>query len=183
MNILDFKDLSRQRYIVILAFFTACAVTVYILESFIPKPLPFMKLGLSNVVILVLLMAGNRRSAFLVALAKTFIGGIFTGTLISPTTLLSSGGTVISFVIMILMIKLPVNFSILGISIAGAVAHNFTQISLVRLILIKENSIFYLTPLLILMGIVTGIITGYLAKIFIDKLAGKNEDDPVYKFE
>lgn len=170
MNILDFKELSHQRYIVVLAFFTAFAVTVYILESFIPKPLPFMKLGLSNVVILVLLMAENQRSAFLVALAKTFVGGVFSGTLISPTTLLSSGGTVLSFFVMILLIKLPLNFSILGISIAGAVSHNFAQICLVRLFLIKENSIFYLTPLLILMGIVTGIITGYLAKIFLDKL-------------
>jgi uncharacterized membrane protein len=170
MNILDFQKLSRQRYIVVLAFFTACAVTVYLLESFIPKPLPFMKLGLSNVVILVLLMAGNHRSAFLVALAKTLIGGIFSGTLISPTTLLSSGGTILAFLIMILLIRIPIRFSILGISIAGAVGHNFAQICLVRLFLIKENSIFYLTPLLILMGIVTGIITGYLAKMFLDKL-------------
>ncbi|MDO9578381.1 MAG: Gx transporter family protein [Candidatus Cloacimonadales bacterium] len=170
MNILDFSELTRQRYIVVLAFFTACAVTVYILESFIPKPLPFMKLGLSNVVVLVLLMAGNLRSAFLVALAKTLIGGMFTGTLISPTTLLSGGGTILSFFIMILLLKLPLNFSIPGISIAGAVSHNFAQISLVRLFLIKENSLFYLTPLLILMGIVTGIITGYLAKLFLDKM-------------
>jgi heptaprenyl diphosphate synthase len=84
--------------------------------------------------------------------------------------LLSAGGTLLSFIIMILMIKLPVNFSILGISIGGATAHNFAQICLVRFLLIKENTIFYLTPLLILMGIVTGIVTGYVARILLDKL-------------
>ena len=170
MNPLDRTKLSRQRYIVILAFFTAFAVTVYILENLIPKPLPFMKLGLSNVVILVLLMTGDVRAAILVAAAKTLLGGLLAGTLISPTTLLSGGGTALSLFCMIVLHELPLRFSILGISIAGAVSHNFAQISLVRWLLIKENSIFCLTPILILMGIVTGIITGYLAKILIERL-------------
>ena len=60
----------------------------------------------------------------------------------------------------------------IGISILGAVTHNFAQIAVVRLILIKENTIFYLTPLLIIMGIVTGIIIGYIAKLFMDRING-----------
>ncbi|HPR18258.1 MAG TPA: Gx transporter family protein [Candidatus Cloacimonadota bacterium] len=176
MNYLDFSQMTRQRYLVMLAFFTALAVTIFILESIIPKPLPFMKLGLSNVVVLVLLVSGNLRSAVVVAIAKSILGGLLAGTLFSPTTLLSLSGTILSLLVMMLLLKLPFDFSILGISIGGAVAHNFGQIGLVRLLLIKENSIFYLTPLLILMGIVTGIITGYLAKIFIDKMKEEYEE-------
>ena len=170
MNFFNLDSLPRQRYLLYLAFFTAFAVTAYILESFVPKPLPFMKLGLSNVVILALLITENIKPALIVALAKTFIGGLLTGMLIGPTTLLSLTGTFTALAFMILFLRLPVNFSIIGISIIGAVTHNFGQIIIVRLVLIKENSIFYLTPVLILMGIVTGIITGYIAKIFVDKM-------------
>ena len=169
MKIFDLKSLPRQKYLLHLAFLTAFAVTVYALESFVPKPLPFMKLGLSNVVILALIFTDNIRSAFIVAIAKTLLGGLLSGMLFSPTTLLSFGGTLLAFVLMLIFIKFPLDFSIIGISIIGAVGHNFGQIILVRYVLIKENSIFYLTPLLILMGIVTGIIIGYIAEIFVDK--------------
>ncbi len=168
--------MNRRHYLVYLAFFTALAVSVFFLEIFIPKPLPFMKLGLSNVVILILLFTKNIRPALIVAITKIFLGGLLAGTLFSPTTLLSSVGTVFSLLAMIFLMKLPINFSILGVSIGGAIGHNFGQIIVVRIVLIKENPIFYLTPLLIIMGIATGIITGYLAKIFIDKLKERYEE-------
>ncbi len=158
-----------------LAFYTAFAVTIYIVENFIPKPFPFMKLGLANVVILMLLHMRNFKFAIIVGLSKTFIGGFISGTLLSPTTLLSFSGSVLSLIIMILFIKSRINFSLIGISILGAISHNFAQIIVVRLILIKENSIFYLTPLLIILGIVTGIITGYLAIVF------SRKDDWLFK--
>lgn len=170
MNYLDFKEMDRRSYLLHLAFYTAVAVSVFVLETFIPKPLPFMKLGLSNVIVLMLLFAESINASIIVAISKTLIGGFLAGTLFSPTTLLSFTGTFFSLSLMILLLKSPIKFSILGVSIAGAAGHNLGQILIVRFLLIKENSIFYLTPLLILMGIVTGIITGYLAKIFIDKL-------------
>jgi len=153
-----------------LAFYTAFAVTIYIVENFVPKPFPFMKLGLANVVILMLLYMRNFKFAIIVGLSKTFIGGFISGTLLSPTTLLSFSGSLLSLIVMIIFIKSRINFSLIGISILGAISHNFAQIIVVRLILIKENSIFYLTPLLIILGIVTGIITGYLAIVFSRKV-------------
>lgn len=153
-----------------LAFYTAFAVTIYIVENFIPKPFPFMKLGLANVVILMLLHMRNFKFAIIVGLSKTFIGGFISGTLLSPTTLLSFSGSLLSLVVMIIVIQSKINFSLIGISILGAICHNFAQIIVVRLVLIKENSIFYLTPLLIILGIVTGIITGYLAIVFSRKV-------------
>ena len=155
-----------------LAFFTAFAITIYIVESFIPRPLPFMKFGLSNIVILILLISWNFKSALIVAVAKIFIGGFFSGTFLSPTTLLSFSGSIVSLIIMFLFLKVNINFSVIGISIIGAVTHNISQLTVVRFVLIKENTIFYLTPLLILMGIVTGVITGYIAKLFLDRFKG-----------
>ena len=134
-----------------------------------------MKFGLANIVILIVLFIYNFRSALIVAVSKTLIGGFFSGTLLSPTTILSLSGSICSLLVMFLFLKTNINFSIIGISILGAVFHNLTQISAVRFLLIKENSIFYLAPILILMGIITGTITGYLAHLFIGKieLSGK----------
>jgi heptaprenyl diphosphate synthase len=156
-----------------LAFFTALAISIYVLENLLPRPFPFMKIGLSNVVVLILLIKWNFRSALVVAVTKTFIGGFFSGTILSPTTLFSFGGSLVALIVMLVFIRSKIAFSVIGISIAGAVAHNVTQLLIVRMILIKENSIFYLTPLMILMGIVTGVITGYLAKMFMDRFKKK----------
>jgi len=162
-------DLSNLR-LIHLAFFTAFAIAIYVIEGFIPKPFPFMKLGLANMIVLLLLVSGNIRYAFVVIIGKTVVGGFFSGLFLSPTTLLSISGSLCSLGIMTLFIKSKVRFSIIGISILGAVAHNISQIAIVRLIIIKENTIFYLTPLLIFMGIVTGIIIGYITKLFMDRI-------------
>lgn len=175
MNILRLKYLPRQQYLLHLAFYTALAVTIYVLEGFLPKPLPFMKLGLSNAVVLALLITGNAGAALTVAIAKTVLGGLFSATLFSPTTLLSFSGTLLAFCLMLLAFKSRLNFSIIGVSIIGATAHNFAQIILVRFLLIKVASIFYLSPILILMGIVSGFITGYVAAIFVEVMKGSYE--------
>ena len=163
-------NLSSNNKIIKLAFFTAFAVTVYVLESFIPKPLPFMRLGLANIVILLLLFSDDYSSAFIVAISKTIIGGFFSGAIFSPSTILSISGSIVALSLMILFIRSKFGFSIIGISIIGAVSHNLTQILVVRFLLIKENSIFYLTPVLVIMGIVTGIIIGYLTYLIKDKI-------------
>ncbi|MCK4957111.1 MAG: Gx transporter family protein [Candidatus Cloacimonetes bacterium] len=168
--------------IIKLAFFTAFAVTVYVLESFIPKPLPFMRLGLANIVVLLLLISSDFKSASIVAISKTIIGGFFSGALLSPTTLLSLSGSILSLCLMFLTIRSHFGFSIIGISIIGAVAHNLTQIVVVRILLIRENSIFYLTPILVIMGIVTGIVTGYLTYLIKDSLFAK-EDEELFRIK
>ncbi len=83
---------------------------------------------------------------------------------------------------MFLTIRSHFGFSIIGISIIGAVAHNLTQIVVVRILLIRENSIFYLTPILVIMGIVTGIVTGYLTYLIKDSLFAK-EDEELFRIK
>jgi len=72
-----------------LGFFTAFAVTMYVAESFIPKPLPFMRLGLANIFILILLANNEFFSAVIVAFGKTVIGGFLSALIISPATILN----------------------------------------------------------------------------------------------
>ena len=152
-----------------IAFFTALAISIYILEMLIPKPFPFVKVGFANIIILILLASNGAKIAFLVTIGKTIMGGFLTGTIFTPTTIISLTSGIIALFVMSIVFKTKISFSFIGVSILGAIAHNFTQILVVRILLIKENSIFYLTPILIILGIITGIITGYLAILFYEK--------------
>jgi len=132
--------------------------------------MPFLKLGLANIVVVLLMAEKQYSSAFTVALLKTLGGGLFTGTLFSPTTVMSLSGTVVAFGVMLICFQPFWRFSIIGVSMAGAVAHNMAQLTVVRFLLIRENSIFYLTPFLILTGIGTGLLIGYIVVILRSKL-------------
>jgi len=70
--------------------------------------------------------------------------------------------------------RLPLG--ILGISICGAVGHNFGQLLMVRLLLVPNDGIFHLTPLLIIVGMVTGIITGSIAWKVVQAVKGDYEE-------
>ena len=175
--------MNFENKLIRLAFFTAFAVSVYELDTLIPKPLPFMRLGLANIVILLLLLANDLKSAIIVTFAKTIIGGFFSGALISPTTILSLSGGAFAILIMYLAMKSRIPFSVIGISICGAVAHNLTQIVLVRFILIKSSTIFYLTPILIIFGITTGIFTGYLTHLIQERFLQDGNEKRIKEFE
>lgn len=162
-------DLKRLK-LIHLSFFTAFAITLYVIENFLPKPLPFWRLGLSNIVILIFLFHKNYKGALFIMSAKIILGGFFSGLLLSPNTILAFAGSTLAFVLMIFAVESNINFSIIGISICGATAHNLGQLLIVRLLLIPENSIFYLTSILIIMGIATGLFTGFIADLFLKKV-------------
>lgn len=158
---------ENYKRILDLAFFTALAVTIFVLENLIPRPFPFLKFGLANVIVLYVLIKLGYPSALVVTLSKTLLGGLFSGLLLSPTTILSLSGSLIAVSIMYVLLQSGINFSLIGLSISGAVGHNLTQLLVVRFILIRQNSIFYLTPLLLIVGIITGILTGYITYLLI----------------
>ena len=155
-----------------LGFLIATACVIYTIESFVMRllPLPFLRLGLSNVVVLYLVMENKFWTALAVNLAKSLIGGFFTFTLLSPSTLLSLVGGLSAILVMYLAQRLPLGFSIFGVSILGATAHNLAQLLLVKHLIIPGISVFVLTPILVFLGMFSGMIIAYLAVIFIDKI-------------
>ncbi|MCB5252485.1 MAG: Gx transporter family protein [Candidatus Cloacimonadaceae bacterium] len=162
----------KSRYLTSLAFLTATASVIYIVESLIFRmlPLPFLRLGLSNIVVLYLVW--NRRifSAVIVNLAKSIVGGVATFTLLSPTVILSVSGGFIAVLIMSAGLLMRPRFSLIGISILGAISHNLTQLVLARYLIITNDSLFVLTPILILFGLISGIITAYISYYLEEKI-------------
>ncbi|MCD8480596.1 MAG: Gx transporter family protein [Candidatus Cloacimonetes bacterium] len=157
-----------------LAFLTATASAVHIIESLIMSmlPVPFIRVGLSNIVVLYLVMERQIAPAFVVAFAKSVLGGIATFSLLSPMLPLSLGGGLFAVSMMSLGLVIRPRFSIFGISVLGALAHNAAQLILVRLLLIHNDSLFVLTPILILFALLSGLVTAYICVYLKERIPG-----------
>ncbi len=180
-NLNDRLDSKLKDKLLELSFYTACAGTISIAESLIPKPFPFLKIGLSNIVIMLLIMKREEVSAILVLLGKIILSGLLVGTLLMPTTLIALGSGFVSLLIMAFLGRIKFGLSWVGISIIAAVAHNLMQLVIVRAIMIYSNSLFELIPLLLILGIGTGTITGIIAITLKQRLPRSFNEKKIYE--
>jgi heptaprenyl diphosphate synthase len=149
------------------ALLAAFALFLSTVEYMIPKPIPFMRIGLANLPLIIGLGVLTYREYFLLALLKVIGQGLISGTLFSYIGLFSLGGTLASSTVMLLLfIVFKEKISLLGISIAGATASNVVQIELARLVLFGSAARFIAPPFLIA-GLITSILLGLFANRFV----------------
>ena len=129
-------------------------------ESLVPLPVPVpgIRLGLANAVVLAVLELFGFREAFLVSVVRILLSGFLFGNLSS--IFYSLGGGLLSLLLMNLLYKKG-SFGTLGISMAGGVAHNFGQL-LVASPAVQNLSLFYYFPVLLGAGVLTGAVIGIL---------------------
>lgn len=128
--------------------------------------IPGVKIGIANIVVLVALYLFNAKYAFLVNAVRIALAGLlFTGLF---GALFAFSGAMLSMFIMILLKKTG-KFSIIGVSMGGGTAHNFAQVSLAAAI-VENVNVFLYFPFLIISGIVSGIVIGFLADIIVRRL-------------
>ena len=156
---------SSQEKILILAAYSIMAVLLFVVESVIPKPLPFMRIGLANVFILLILVQIGFFPALVVTLTKVIIGNLFSGLLFTPLVLFSLVSSIVSLAVMWTLYKSRISFSMIGVSIAGALSHLLTQLVLGYFLFIHSSRIFALLPIVLLVGLISGLITGMLVII------------------
>ncbi|MBD5544573.1 MAG: Gx transporter family protein [Lachnospiraceae bacterium] len=152
----------KTKKMVTLGMFTAVALTIFVAESYFPPiaPIPGIKMGLANVVTMLLLLLYNRRDSFTVLLLRILLGSIFTGQAVS--FFYSLAGGIACFCIMAVFYRLfRGKYSIL-VSMLGAVFHNLGQIAAALVLLRSPGVLFYL-PLLMLSALITGFFTGCVA--------------------
>lgn len=145
-----------------LALFTTIALTIFILESFIPPlvPIPGIKLGLANIVTLILLVNSCWRDALIVLVMRILLGSIFAGQMMS--FFYSIAGGLVCLLVMALLNRILGAKLLWFTSIMGAIAHNTGQL-LVAAAVLGSGYVFYYYPYLILSGIITGLFTGLAA--------------------
>lgn len=159
------------RRLVYLALLLAMATALHVLEGLIPISLlfPGVKLGLANIVTLLVLYLYDLRAAMTVAIARVLLGSLLGGTFFAPAFFLGLTGAMISTLIMALLVKKTTCFSPIGISLSGAVSHNLGQL-LMASFLLQNQAIFFYLPILLLGAIPTGLVTGYLLQGLLERL-------------
>ena len=144
------------------ALLVAAALALSYMERFIPLnlvvPLPGVKLGLANIVTMFALYTLNKRQAFAIVVLRCFLGSLFGG--LSGLAMSLTGG-VFAFWTMALMRRVPL-FSVYGVSILGAAAHNLGQVLAASVMMGSVYTFFYL-PFLLLTALATGMITGTIS--------------------
>ena len=156
------------KHLVTLALFTAMALTIFVIEAQIPVPVPIpgVKLGLANVITLVVLLRYRARDAVAVLLLRILLGSIFTGALVGMIYSLCGG--LLCFAGMALLCRFLHRKHIWFISLIGAVLHNIGQM-LVAVLIAGKGMIFYL-PFLMTAGCIAGAFTGLCAQLVLNRL-------------
>lgn len=141
------------------------ALVLSYVESLFPTsfiiPIPGIKLGLANIVTMFALFYLGFTSALAVSVLRCVLAALLFGGLSSM--LFSLSGALLALLVM-QALKFGYNrlFSILGISIGGAAAHNTGQIMMASLMM-RNTAVFAYLPVLLLAGIVMGLVTAILA--------------------
>lgn len=152
--------MSKTKRLSLCAVLIALAMALSYTERFIPLqmviPLPGVKLGLANIVTLIALYVMGSKAAFAILIPRCVFGAVFGGGITGLAFSLTGG--ILAMVTMIVAKKSPV-FSVYGVSILGAAAHNIGQI-LAAMVLMNSVYIGAYLPYLLVVALFTGFATG-----------------------
>lgn len=133
----------------------------------LPIPVPGIKLGLANSVLLYsLYMLGIRQSIVLMLLKALLSWLIYMN---MSAMLYSLAGGVLSLLAMMLIMRVK-GVSIIGVSAIGAVFFNVGQILMAVVILHTPQLIVTYLPILMISGVLTGVLTGIIARMVMKHL-------------
>lgn len=151
-----------------LGVFLAVALICSYIESLIPFyfGIPGVKLGLTNIVVVLMLYHTGAKEAFLVSMLRIVLAGFMFGNMFS--ILYSLAGGILSFLMMYLLKKTG-KLGVLPISITGGLFHNVGQLFVAALV-VENFYIFYYLPVLLIAGAVTGLLIGIAAQEVILRL-------------
>lgn len=168
------KNMKKNIY---LALLVALGLGLSIFESSLPSlimVIPGAKLGLSNVVILTAVVLLGFKESLIVALLKSILLVIATGNVSGMLYSLPAG--IFSAIVMNIcyneLSKKRLIFSLIGVSIIGAIGHNFMQITMAVLILKNVNIYSYL-PVMTMVSLITGYFVG-ITTYYVTKNLEKN---------
>jgi len=141
--------------------FTSLALILSYVELLIPINfgIPGMKLGLANLLVVILLYKGCPRDALLLSVIRILLSGLIFGNMFS--IFYSLGGGLLSLAVMVFLKKTG-QFTVAGISIGGGGSHNVGQL-LVAMFVVQTYQVGYYLPVLLIAGVITGAVIGILS--------------------
>ncbi len=133
-------------------------------ERMVVGSLPFLRLGLANVVTVVVLVGCGAWYALLVTGLRVVASGVLTGTLLGPTFAMALAGGLGAWAVMS-VVWLGGRWLIgpLGLSVLGALTHNVCQVATASVVALGTWELASLWPLITLVSAAAGTVTGLLS--------------------
>lgn len=158
----------KTKHIAGIGMMIAVAFVLGYLESLIPLSfgIPGIKLGLSNLVVMLSLYSFSLRTTFGIAVVRILLTGLTFGNLYNMAYSLAGG--LLSFAVMAVL-KSTGKFSVYGVSMAGGVCHNMGQIIVASLVLQTSLLVYYL-PFLLIAGVLAGLGIGAVSGLLLQRL-------------
>lgn len=160
------NSISQNKITALCGVFIALAMILSYLENLIPinVAVPGVKLGLANLVTIVSLFKLGLKPTIVISIGRIVLSGVLFGNV--TVIIYSLAGAFFSILVMYIVKKIKI-FTVTGVSICGAVAHNFGQIIVAALILENANIMYYMLVLAVigaLAGTAIGILSGIILK-------------------
>lgn len=155
------------RKITRLGMLLALGLILAYIEHLIPVfiAIPGIKFGIANIITMYVLYNSGSRDAFILMLLRIAISGVLFNGL--NQALFGLVGGLFCIAVMTIL-KRSDRFSVMGVSMTGAVFHNMGQ--LVTAYFIMNNAgILYYFPALCISGLISGLLVGYLSAVFIKR--------------
>lgn len=145
----------------------AQAMVLSFIEQLIPLPIaiPGAKLGLANLVTLIVLYKFGFKPAFSILLGRIFLISFLFGNF--AMLWYSLAGGLLALLTMALSRKF---FSMIGVSILGALMHNVGQVCVAALV-IENLKIAYYLPVLLVIAIPTGLFIGITGRYLLSAIS------------
>jgi heptaprenyl diphosphate synthase len=165
--------MKRTKKMALLAMLVSVALVLHVVENLLPIPYiaPGVKLGLANIVSLMAIIIFGFKEALIIVLLRTFLGSLLGGVL--SNFFFSSAGGILSTVVMYLMYRFTgTKFSLVGISVAGAAAHNVGQL-FVASVIVENFGLYLYLPVLMISAVITGTFIGFTA-VYLKAMTNKS---------
>lgn len=179
LGIFENSPMNKTFHLTMFAILLAIGLVLHYIESFFSIPFAgfIVKVGISNIVIVYLLVAKNTKEAAMLAICKVVFSLFFSPTINFNNFLISLGGALLSLVLMVIVYCI-LHQSIILTSIFGGIFHNLGQLAVV-LFLMKMNlprdQVFFFLPVFIILGSLSGFLVGLTAKLLLSKLSNIHE--------
>ena len=160
----------NTKKLVLISILASLGSIIGLLENIIPLPfvVPGVRLGLSNMVVLVSIVLFGLKEGVYVSLLKSVLLLLVSGNVTG--FFYSFSGALLSSLSMALMIHFfKDKVSLIGVSLVGASAHNFAQVTMAVLVL-KNIYIYSYLPVLLIIGLFTGVFVGISSQFILSNI-------------
>jgi heptaprenyl diphosphate synthase len=155
--------MTGTRRLALMALLVSMALVLHVIENLLPIPYiaPGVKLGLANIASLMAIVTFGLREAVVVVTLRSLLGSLLSG--VPSSFFFSVAGGLLSTTVMYSAYRwLGSKFSLIGISVMGAIAHNIGQL-FVASIVVENFGVYLYLPVLMFSAVITGIFIGLAA--------------------